>query len=128
MLHNGIESALIAIDGMVNTQMVDENILKVCATNKRGRVDTKAVEFVMDFKQACIQAGFPEHTPSYRGLRDFVLQIDLFGDALEAMRGTIVRESIPKDDLGVICGYMGKRNIYVKTLKNYQETMSEEEY
>lgn len=106
---------------------IDKSIQIKCATRRNGKVNFKAIDFINAFSAACKKAGFLKMVPSYRGLRDFVGIEELCKDSLKAMRMTILRESLQKEELEAICENLKGSNFYIKTLKDFVESMPTEE-
>lgn len=102
----------------------DQEIDRACATNAEGKVDGKLVDFITDYRRACMETGLGEYTVSYRGVRNIKKIADRF-DIRTALDLALVKAAISKDDLATICHAMKSRNAYANELKNLQAAMKE---
>lgn len=102
----------------------DPAIDKACATNAKGKVDNKLVDFVTDYRRACMETGLGEYTVSYRGVKNIKKIADMY-DIRTALDLALVKAAISKDDLATICHSLKCRNAYANELKNLQAAMKE---
>lgn len=102
----------------------DPAIDRACATNAKGKVDNKLVDFVTDYRRACMETGLGEYTVSYRGVKNIKRIADMY-DIRTALDLALVKAAISKDDLATICHSLKCRNAYANELKNLQAAMKE---
>lgn len=103
----------------------DRAIDEACAVNAKGKVDNRLVDFIADYRNACLSNGLGEYTVSYRGVRNIKKLADKHGIRV-ALEIGLIKDAINKDDLATICGAMKCRNGYANELKQVQAAMPEE--
>lgn len=85
--------------------------------------DSQLVAFAHDWRRACEQACQEERVLfSYRGIRMFKkIWNDIGSD--DAIELVLVRGSLSKDDLAIVCKYLRVNNKYSRAVKRYQASM-----
>ena len=79
-------------------------------------MDNRLVDFITDYRNACLANGLGEYTVSYRGVRNIKKLADKHGITTALTIG-LLKDAVSKDDLATICGAMKCRNGYANELK-----------
>lgn len=103
----------------------EREIDEVCAKDAKGKVDTRLVDFITEFRRACEINQFTRYMVSYRGVKNFKQVADKYGVPV-AIETVLLKDMVPKEDLEILCNTIKCRNMYAMALKNHLASLMKE--
>lgn len=103
----------------------EREIDEVCAKDAKGKVDTRLVDFITEFRRACEVNQFTRYMVSYRGVKNFKQVADKYGVPV-AIETVLLKDMVPKEDLEILCNTIKCRNMYAMALKNHLANLMKE--
>ena len=103
----------------------EREIDEVCAKDAKGKVDTRLVDFITEFRRACEVNQFTRYMVSYRGVKNFKQVADKYGVPV-AIETVLLKDMVPREDLEILCNTIKCRNMYAMALKNHLANLMKE--